>query len=122
MLVIGIFECVAVGWFYNFHILEEKCTTKGAYIAVIGYWVSLILGIALGFHVFYEMGYVWVGIVVWLVGWAVSWAISAKMAAGNGTSFGEWAELMAYGGVREISDNILRLSFLSSNGVPVTSF
>jgi len=84
MLIIGIFECVAVGWFYKFEVLKETLTPGGAYLASMGYWVSLIVGVILGFHVFFDAGLVWIGILVWLAGWALSWGIAYGMASKNG--------------------------------------
>lgn len=52
MLILGILECTAIGWFYEFDETVKKLGRSAALIAGVGYWVSLLSGVAIGFHFF----------------------------------------------------------------------
>ena len=92
MLIIGIFECCAVGWLYNWSKFQEEIGKKPAFIATIGYWGSLVVGVCVSMHILYDIAF-YVGFIIWIVGWWASWGASFYLSnKEHGVSFGKWID------------------------------
>lgn len=108
MMLLGIFECIGVGWFYKYEETIEKIGRKSYMIYTAGYWFSLLLGVILAFHAFPKQEY-W-GFLIWIVLAVISISASIVTRA-EGVSFSVWLKEFSFAGTSQISNNILALSF-----------
>ena len=50
MMILGIFECQGVGWFYKRDIVLNRIGSLSYNVLGIGYWVVVIFSLIIGFH------------------------------------------------------------------------
>ena len=74
MMLIGILECVGVGWFLEFERVKEKLGTVSCYAYSLGYWGALLISLPITFHVFTGKEH-W-GVLLWIILTILVWILS----------------------------------------------
>lgn len=103
MLLLGIFQCLAAGWVFEFDESCERIRPSSLYTMTIGYWILTLL---MTITPFITSG--WILIPVFWVLLLIVLIVSFCM---SGASFGEWYRYALLGGVGKICKAVCRLSY-----------
>jgi uncharacterized protein YacL len=105
MLLMGVLECLAVGWIYEAEDIIKKVNKATVVSLFVGYWVTLFVAGIMTFTLipdkfYYGMLAYWVTQIVTII---VSWRLS-------GLSYKEWHFTVAMYGVRKLSRTMTQLT------------
>lgn len=103
MIFLGVLQCWAVGWIYDFEEVQRKHGSLSWKILNLGYWIPLIIvGIA---EIWLNSGNILL-LLLWLVLFLMAFVASWKM---SGQSFGDWYYNVGIGGCKKLAENMTRL-------------
>jgi solute carrier family 6 GABA transporter-like protein 1 len=106
--ILGIFQCVAVGWIYEVdEIVEQGVSKKALAFFSYSYWILNTICVAIGIGI---EGNEWVGLIIFLVGLIPIVLITNAMAAKDDCPAKKFWKLTFFAGVRKISRHMTLLS------------
>jgi len=110
MIFLGVLQCWAIGWIYDWERVQEKYSAKSWKILNYGYWLPLIVvGII---EIFINSGSLKL-ILVWFIIFFISFIVSWKSTE---MSFGDWYYNVGIGGVKGFAEKMTKLG-LDEDGI-----
>lgn len=106
--ILGIFQCVAVGWIYETdEIIEQGVPKKALAFFTWGYWSlnTVAVGVGIGAE-----GNEWIGILIYLVGLIPLVLVTNGMSKSGGCDVKKFWKLTFFSGVRKIARHMTLLS------------
>lgn len=114
MIFLGVLQCWAVGWIYDWERVQEKFSQKSWRILNYGYWIPLIvIGIV---ELILDSGSIWL-FVAWLVCFLIAFVMAWKA---TDMSFGDWYYNVGIGGVKGFAEKMTKLG-LDEDGLDESS-
>jgi SNF family Na+-dependent transporter len=106
--ILGIFQCIAVGWIYETDdIIEQGVPRKALAFFTYSYWTLNSIAVAVGIGLEDSE---WVGIIIYFVGLIPIILVTNSMAKNNGCETKKFWKLTFFAGVRKISRHMTLLS------------
>jgi len=110
MIFLGVLQCWAVGWIYDWERVQTKFSAKSWKVLNYGYWVPLIIiGI---YEIAMNTGSIYL-FVVWLVLFLIAFIYAWKV---TDMSFGEWYYNIGIGGCKGFAEKMTKLG-LDEDGI-----
>jgi NSS family neurotransmitter:Na+ symporter len=109
LLIVGILQCVALGWVYEVdEVVKKGVPIKAIWIYSLSFWIPLVGGVILG--LFAAEGYEWIGVLIHIIFWTIGIIVSSSVAKQNGWAPKQFLSEISLCGIRKIARHITILS------------